>query len=139
MFSDKPHLICQGDKQTDPSASHSFHQIDLPSYHPCAFGCLIMKVKNLSVFLFASASSKKERASGLLQEFTQSCDGFDPASASRSEDFLEKKKKKQRLNLMGEKIVGGTQVPTGNFLKHKILFYDFGFFIKIKKIIRGHG
>ena len=98
-----------------------------------------MKVKNLSVFLFASVSSKQERASGLLQKFTQSCDGFDPASASRSEDFLEKKKKKQRLNLMGEKIVGGTQVPTGNFLKHKILFYDFGFFIKIKKIIRGHG
>jgi hypothetical protein len=91
-----------------------------------------MKVKNLSVFLFASAASKKERASGLLQEFQQSCDGFDPASASRSEDFLEKKKKKQRLNLIGEKIVGGTQVPTGNFLKYKILFLDF-IFLKNKK------
>jgi hypothetical protein len=86
-----------------------------------------MKVKNLSVFLFAA--SKKERASGLLQEFQQSCDGFDPASASRSEDFLEKKKKKQRLNLIGEKIVGGTQVPTGNFLKYKILFLD----LRLKK------
>jgi len=84
-----------------------------------------MKVKNLSVFLVASASSKKERASGLLQEFQQSCDGFDPASASRSEDFLEKKKKKQRLNLMGEKIVGGSQVPTGNIFKNRVLFLDF--------------
>jgi hypothetical protein len=92
-----------------------------------------MKVKNLSVFLFASAASKKERASGLLQEFQQSCDGFDPASASRSEDFLEKKKKKQRLNLIGEKIVGGTQVPTGNFLKYKILFLDFIFLKKQKR------
>ena len=74
-----------------------------------------MKVKNLSIFIssvFAGKSS--ERASGLLKEFTQNCDGFDPASASRSEDFLEKKKKKKRVNLLGEKIVGGSKVPTGN-------------------------
>ena len=87
-----------------------------------------MKVNNLSIFLFASAETKKERVSGLLQNFQQSCDGFDPASASRSEDFLEKKKKKKRLNLMGEKIVGGTTVPTGYFLKNENFFLDFRFF-----------